>query len=104
MGLKILKLLKKLVSEENKIKNLVLFSHQDVIKELNIGITHENTEVRMRFMELICYISNYENIHENMKNSGLLQKALDVYLTDDILLKLSTVEVLSFMGDSKWNS
>ena len=31
---------------------------------------HENSEVKIRFMELICFVANFSAMHDLMKTSG----------------------------------
>jgi hypothetical protein len=56
-------------------------------------------------MDLIIYYSNNsEKCHQYYSQAGIIEKALKCYDTDDILVKLNSVEILSKWGESDWNS
>jgi len=70
----------------------------------------------MRYIDLIVELTNYDqNVFVFFKekgiesvyyrnDSGIMNHIVEAYKTDDILLKLSIVEVIPKMGDSEWNS
>ena len=53
----------------------------------------------MRYMELAATISTIsEKAFQFLRTSGLMHKAVQLYDTDDILLKLNVAEVIDMLG------
>ena len=53
----------------------------------------------MRYMELAATISTIaEKAFQFLRTSGLMHKSVQLYDTDDILLKLNVAEVIDMLG------
>lgn len=80
--------------------NETLFT-KEIEKQLDEGLKNADTVVQMRFMELIVTAaSQNEQAFKFMKDSGLLHKAIQLYNTKDILLKLNVAEVIEILSNS----
>jgi hypothetical protein len=80
----------------------VLYS-ETVREALFKGLAHEDSVVNMRFMELIATVATLnERCFQFMKANGLLHRAMELYNTNDVLLKLNVAEVMEIFGNSSW--
>lgn len=108
VGLKSLRTLKKIFSQLQlqslpHLKSILL--HPLALQYLQQGLNLEDSTVNLRFMELLIYFTNQDaDVQQKYKEEGFLAKAVSFYDTDDILVKLNAIEILSYMGNSKWNS
>ena len=98
-GLKMIKILSKLY--HNYGDHDCLYT-PGVHQMLKIGADEENSEVKMRYVEVIAVISitsrGFKFI-ENTAEESLLNKVLSIYETEDILLKMNIVHVVSLLGE-----
>lgn len=99
-GIKLLRMWERLYREHPESE--VLFA-EELQNELQKGLKHEDSVAQMRFMELIVKIATLnERAFQFTKGSGLLHKAVELYNTEDVLLKLNVAEVMEQFGGSPW--
>jgi hypothetical protein len=69
-----------------------------VKQELEKGLQNSDTVVQMRFVEIIANIATHGGRAFDFVKEPL-NKSLDLYKTDDILLKLNIVQIISILGN-----
>lgn len=74
---------------------------KEIEKHLEAGLKNEDTVVQMRYMELIVTAATKnEQAFKFFRDNGLLHKAVQLYNTKDILLKLNVAEVIEILSNS----
>ncbi|KRX10959.1 Armadillo-type fold [Pseudocohnilembus persalinus] len=87
-------------------KEIIKFTKDEIfIALLQEGMEHKDDIIRMRYMEIVMEVSNSsEEAHNFLQSKQILDKCIQQVVTDDILLRLAAVEVISKMGNKKYNS
>ena len=103
-GLKMIKILTKLYKDYGDHDCLYT---PDIHHALETGVAEESSEVMMRFVEVVANISvssrGFKFIESNSEES-LLNKILKIYDTEDLLLKMNIVQVVSVLGEGAESS
>jgi hypothetical protein len=98
-----IKVMRTLIKLYKNFPNCEVLYSGAVREELVKGLANKDSIIQMRFMELIVTVATFsEKAFEFMKGSGLLHRAVELYDTKDILLKLNVAEVIEIFGNSPW--
>ena len=102
-GLKMIKILNNLYKNFEDRDCLYTNDIREVLKE---GTKLEDSEKMMRYIEVIANISITSQGFKFLESSeeSLLNKVLEVYNTEDILLKMNIVQVVSILGEGAESS
>lgn len=85
-----IKVMRTLIKLYKNFPNCEVLYSGAVREELVKGLANKDSIIQMRFMELIVTVATFsEKAFEFMKGSGLLHRAVELYDTKDILLKLN---------------
>ncbi|KAM3136117.1 hypothetical protein pb186bvf_011739 [Paramecium bursaria] len=99
VGLKQLRVAKKLFKKPSPV--MITLITCDMFSNYIIqGLTNKNEIIQLRFVELLIYLSNQDpKITEKYLEQYKI--IFNIYKTDDILVKLNMIEIMSEMGNSK---
>lgn len=74
---------------------------EHTVRTLRNGMNSTDSVVAIRYMEITLVLANIRHdVFNHFETQGIIDKAISLYFTDDLLAKLATVETIGYLGES----
>ena len=104
VGFKILKIFEQIIKESKK-HEYKLMKSKVFLNHIEAGLKHTDSVIAMRYLDLLIFITNQsEELFKLYNEKGFGDFILQMFKTDDLLVKLVVVESIHKLGDSNWNA